>query len=412
MVSHLRTMTSTLSKTTPAVLSWRRVRNVVVLSLIVTLFFPMGNAALSGNISINNSGTILYDALSPLHVEGPYIKNIFGQVVTLRGVDYSYFCDDPRGSWITRAGFVVWNSFDTIVMGDNLDAMRSWGANIVRTPITIEWWTKNTYNFRSNIATWIVMAARRGMYVEIVPWRVSNATSFPELPYPPYNNGDPDTAIIGSVSAWVTFWADMANTLKAYPSVLFELQNEPHGNATAKTSYFNAAQQVITAIRNTGSTNPIVFQWDYGVGADIGNAWTNDMSWVTDNPLTDTTGNLIYSTHIYRNSFVDSRTPFHQLYTFDEMTDALNVTGVLSVAAQHPVYVGEIGCSLWSSDQSNEQAWYNNTLSIFNQYAVSFSAWWWWSIGNQWGLYYSGAQLVPDYKPNQAGLILQSKLSQ
>jgi hypothetical protein len=125
--------------------------------------------------------------------------------------------------------------------------------------------------------------------------------------------------------------------------------------------------------------------------------------------LHDPKNNIVYSTHLYSNSFYDSIDDYNSKYSYSDMLWALNVTGLLALASEHPVWIGEIGCNLWDSNMDNEYAWYNNTLTILNQYSIGYSAWAWapWKTGTQWGIVTGDS----NYQPNQAGQILQQKLS-
>ncbi len=38
-----------------------------------------------------------------------YLSN--GTSIVLRGADYSYFCDDPNGSWMLPSGTIEWSTF-------------------------------------------------------------------------------------------------------------------------------------------------------------------------------------------------------------------------------------------------------------------------------------------------------------
>ena len=193
---------------------------------------------------------------------------------------------------------------------------------------------------------------------------------------------------------------------------MFELWNEPNGDAEAEASWFSVTQQCINAIRGTGSTSIIVVQWGSDTYLDFQNYSTasttaSSMDWVSSNPLNDTINNIVYSTHLYSSGFYDSLNNYVQKYSYSDMLWALNITGLLSLASQHPVWVGEIGCDLWASNMSDEYAWYSNTLTVLNQYGMGYCGWAWapWSTGTEWGLV-SGQS---NYAPNQAGQILQEQ---
>jgi hypothetical protein len=329
----------------------------------------------------------------------------------LRGVDYTYFIDGPCGSWMLPNGQIEFNTWDTAAINSNLDAIKSWGCNSIRVLATTQWWVQNTENFQSNLEYFIAQAALRGIYVDFTFWRNSGVMEATSLPYPPYDSGN---GVINSVSDFVNVWTSVANTLKGYPNVMFELWNEPNGDAEAEASWFNVTQQCINAIRGTGSTSIIVVQWGSNTYLDFQNysnvsTTASSMDWASSNPLNDTINNIVYSTHLYSSGFYDSSNNYVQKYSYSDMLWALNVTGLLSLASQHPVWIGEIGCNLWASNMSDEYAWYSNTLTILNQYGMGYCGWAWapWSSGTEWGLV-SGQS---NYVPNQAGQILQEQIS-
>ncbi len=346
----------------------------------------------------------------PLHVAGNKILTSDGAVVILRGVDYTYFIDGPCGSWMLPNGQIEYNTWDTAALNSNLDVIKSWGCNCIRVLATTQWWVQNTENFQSNLEYFIAQAALRGIYIDFTFWRNNGRVGAASLPYPPYDSGN---GVINSVSDFVNVWTSVANTLKCYPNVMFELWNEPNGDAEAEASWFSVTQQCINAIRGTGSTSIIVVQWGSDTYLDFQNYSTasttaSSMDWASSNPLNDTINNIVYSTHLYSSGFYDSLNNYVQKYSYSDMLWALNITGLLSLASQHPVWVGEIGCDLWASNMSDEYAWYSNTLTVLNQYGMGYCGWAWapWSTGTEWGLV-SGQS---NYAPNQAGQILQEQL--
>jgi hypothetical protein len=346
-----------------------------------------------------------------LHVAGNEILTSDGAVVFLRGVDYTYFIDGPCGSWMLPNGQIEFNTWDTAAVNSNLDAIKSWGCNSIRVLATTQWWVQNTQNFQSNLEYFIAQAALRGIYVDFTFWRNSGVMEAASLPYPPYDCG---SGVINSVSDFVNVWTSVANTLKGYPNVMFELWNEPNGDAAAEASWFSVTQQCINAIRGTGSTSIIVVQWGSNTYLDFQNynnasSTSGSMDWASSNPLNDSINNIVYSTHLYSDGFYDSSNNYVLKYSYSDMLWALNVTGLLSLASQHPVWIGEIGCNLWASNMNDEYAWYSNTLTILNQYGIGFEGWAWapWSTGTQWGLVTGQS----NYAPNQVGQIFQQQIS-
>ncbi len=338
---------------------------------------------------------------SALHTSGTQILNQDGSVVALRGVDYTYFIDGPQGSWMLPNGQTEWNVWDTAAVNSNLDKLQGMGVNCVRVLATIQWWTQNTSGFQSNVQYFIAQAAARGIYVDFVFWRVSSANGQPALPYPPYDT----SGVINSVGDFVNLWTSVATSLKTYPNVIFELYNEPNGDAA---SWFSATQQCITAIRAAGATNPIIIQFNYGVSMDYGYGTLYGLEWVNQYPLTDSANNLIYSTHLYRTSFYnDAASSDGYAYSTTDMTTALTKLGIIGF--NKPLFIGEIGANQWATNMNNENAWFNNTLAILNQNGVSYCDWAWapWNPGTAWAIVDGNA----NYELNLAGQILQQAIA-
>ncbi|MCL2686231.1 MAG: hypothetical protein FWE73_07575 [Candidatus Bathyarchaeota archaeon] len=95
-------------------------------------------------------------------------------------------------------------------------------------------------------------------------------------------------------------------------------------------------------------------------------------------------------------------------HSLADATFALTQTGVLSF--DKPLWISEIGCNLWATNQNNEYEWYNNTLTVLNQNNIGYAAWAWapWRTGTQWGLVNGG---VPNYQLNPAGQIFQNQIA-
>lgn len=374
------------------------------LSFII-LFFSFQPVAFN-NLLNKDSSSVL-----PLHVVGNTIVNSQSDIVTLRGVDYSYFIDSSNGSWTLPNGEIEWNTWDPVALNSNLAAIQSWGCNIVRVPITLQWWTQNTNDFRSHLEYFISSAEAHRLYVDLVFWRNTANEGQVALPYPPYDN----SSIVSSVSDFVNIWKNVAATLMSYPNVLFELWNEPVGDVIAEQSWFNTTQDCINAIRGTGATNLIVVQWNCNIYVDFQNYTVNpnaisSMDWAFLEPLKDPLNDIVYSTHLYSNDFFDSLNNYAPKYSYSDMLWAFNVTDLLSLAAQHPVWIGEIGCDLWALNMTEEYAWYNNTLTILNQYGIGYCGWAWapWETGTEWGLVSGQA----NYAPNEAGQLFQNLISE
>ena len=355
--------------------------------------------ATGGSATIWSSGTInsgvSNSTIPALHVEGNLIKDSAGNVVVLHGVNKPQMAEDPDGYWL---GDTYWN--DTKAYTE-IDGMRSIGTNCIRCLQSVDSWVYDlgptskdpaaincAISNREAVKRLMTFAAERGMYVIYVPWDVRNRWDGGQqdpLPYPPYQTSENASQVIPNQQAFVDYWANVASVLKDYPNAIFELWNEPNGDATAKASWFNVTQQCINAIRNAGANNLIVIQWDFGclvnLDAPPPGGFASTLQWIFDYPLTDPTGNLVYSTHHYRHFMHLQRSTGQggKAYTMADYQLGLQYYKVPEVAALHPLVIGELGCDTETTglDYQQELEAYTNILQLLNGYGVSYIGWVW-----------------------------------
>jgi hypothetical protein len=389
---------------------------VFMISVMLVGIFSLSPviASLFNNVTIRSSGTIA--TILPLHVEGRYIKNSLNQTIILRGVNQAGMLDDPDGWWNPEGGSIysgvgVWNP-DAVKY--NLDVMKTWRINVLRLLLSVEWWKNDESNYRQHVKDTIAWAGERGIYVLVVFWNVQGKGSPDPLPFPPYSLNGSET-IIADVDEFVSVWASVVQELSIYSNVLFEFWNEPRGNAEAKQAWFNAVQQIITAIRNI-TDSLVVVQWGYGIGANLstGNTGGADMSWVEDYPLSDLANNIVYSFHNYRGDFRRTIPEWIDCWEYDDLNEGYELCLVPDVLynLSKPVICGEIGANMWwtGEDLERELAYFNNSLSIYNEWNMSYIAWVWTVPAHmQYGLLQNGYWCPP---PTRSGEILISKIAE
>jgi len=129
--------------------------------------------------------------------------------------------------------------------------------------------------------------------------------------------------------------------------------------------------------------------------------------------LTDPLGNLIFSTHIYRvysglGHYIEQPTidkwGSEFPYNYTHIKVALEWEGIkwAGETLNVPIIIGEIGADMdWSPPEYQHEitAW-NNTLSILNEWGVSYIAFWWRETGS---FRLHGG--TPNFTPNEAGQI-------
>jgi len=385
--------------------------------LILVIIFsnlPLMTAFSMTNLTIRSSGTISYgytNGTRPLHVDGRYIKDAYGNIVYLRGVNKHGFEDDPEGNW----GGFGYTNWDNVAM--QLDTMRSWGINVLREINTIQWWIENTpadtsqgvMTHREVVKRIIEMAAERGIYYMYTPWCVTSSEAQVQLPFPPYTSA---TNVIPNEQAFVDYWVSVATELGVYDNVIYDLWNEPTGDIN---DWYRVWQNVINAIRGLGDQHVIIVQYYDSVYWNLDNMNGETLSWVQDYPFTGT--NLLYSTHTYRDngSFGQKASePSGLAYTYADVKLAFQseLINWVGETMNKPLIIGEIGCNMWYGDGTIEQqaelTGFENALTIFNEWNISYAAWEWWSgvvselISNPW---------ESPITPTQSGQILKDAIA-
>ncbi len=391
-----------------------KLSSIAIFSIILSciLLIPLVSSVISINASISLSGKIY--SILPLHIVGKDIQDYLGNVVVLKGVNKNGYEGDPGGYW--NGAYVKkladWNPTN---VGKELDAIKSWGSgvNVIRLVQSVDNWKLDIGGHRQLIKNLLDVAASKGLYIIYTGYQVRNYYSGGgqgDLPYPPYSKSG-DSSVIASQQDFVSYWASIASELKDYPNVIFELWNEPVGDysAAAYNSWVATAQQCINAIRATGAQNLIMFQWNYQGFVNLD--WPSslsDMGWIADANLSDSSGNLVYTTHLYYNAVQRSGGIANAFgYSLSDVDAAFRLMGYYSAALRYPFWVGEVGCNVafTGSDLTNEYTAYSNELALLNQHGIGFAGWWWSNSGTM--ALNSG---YPSWTPNHAGQILQQNL--
>jgi hypothetical protein len=355
--------------------------------------------------SWNSSGLYTYPVFqmaSVLAANGNKLYLSNGTSIILRGVDYTYFVDDPDGSWMLPDGSIEWLTWDTTGVADFVNLCQAWNVNVVRTLLTVQFWEDNYTLYESHLAYFANALQQKGIFVDFCFYK-NNASESQQyvLPWNDTGNG-----YINTEQDLINLWMNFSLTFSNVPNVLFELWNEPQNGTVysggqwvtlGESDWMSFTQQCINIFRANGTSNPVVVQWggnlgvDYASGAGFPNVSCTegmDMSFVTAYPLTDPAGNIIYSDHIYRNGFRNSSASYAEPYleyavssgespTYFDMYTGLSIDKVFSVAQNHPVWIGEIGDRLFGMPDNTtyEDAWFNNTLTLLDQYGIGYAGW-------------------------------------
>jgi aryl-phospho-beta-D-glucosidase BglC (GH1 family) len=359
-----------------------------------------------------------------LHTEGKLIKDASGNTIYLRGLQKVELADDPDGTW---NGNSMWS--DANVKAE-LDEMKAWGANTVRCIQSVDNWKYDlntpyaSISSRDAVKRLIQFAAERDMYVIFTGYRVTNYFSGGNqdpLPYPPHQTSSGASSVITSKQDFVNWWTDVAQELKGYNNVLFEIWNEPMvSDAAAVQEYFGVQQQVITAIRGTGAQNLILAQWDMGSWVDLDSGGGSTMDWVNTAKLTDPTNNLVYVTHLYREygqlgiySKQESINKWGTTHAYDynELKRAFTAEKIDYIlnTLNKPMFVTECGANMDKSgaEANYEQQALANELKIFNEWGINWIVHWFREIGIF--RLHTGA---PNFTPTAGGTITQQYLKE
>jgi hypothetical protein len=407
---------------------------LVIMSSYLTYSFT------SPYVTIKSMGTIT--TILPLHVDGRYIKDSLGNIIMLRGVNKATFEDDPDGIWM---GSTYWS--DDNVKAE-LDAMKTWGINIVDLHIAVELWKYNigpnsghpsspycTISTREAIRRVIEFAAERGIYVQLGGYSVRSywtGGNQDPMPFPPYQTSENATEVIASMEEFADFWQSIAAELKDYPSVLFELWNEPRGNFT---DWMTAVQMCINAIREAGASQIVIVQWDYGPYCAMyedanGNPvprYGMTLSWIDEAlntyNLTDPTGNILFCTHgygsegatgLYTEPELREKWGSYYVWNYTHIKAAFEYYGVGNITQRMPLLWGEFGLRLGWRDSGDlaqhelEVIRFRNMLRLFHEYGIHYQAFWWRNTGI-YRLLKSGEAWVPP--PEESGQILIEALT-
>jgi len=299
-------------------------------------------------------------ATAPLSigVSGNHLVNGSGQAIRLLGVNRSgteYACIQG------------WGIFDGPNDATSVAAMAAWHINAVRIPMNEDCWLNingvaPAYGgapYQGAIQSYVKLLHQYGLYAILdLHWNAPGTTKATGQQVMP----DADHA--------PAFWTSVASVFKSDPAVLFDLYNEPHDvswscwrNGCTSPGWPTAGMQsLVTAVRSTGATQPIM---------SGGLAWSNDLSgWSVNKPL-DPANALVAS--------------FHN-YNFNVCDPTCWTNTVAPLAAQVPVVTGELG------EDDCGHGYIDQYMSWADAQAISYLGWTW----DTWDCA-SGPALISNY---------------
>jgi len=313
-----------------------------------------------------------------LHVSGKHLLNASGQTVVLHGVNRSggeFACVQNNG---------IWNGpMDQA----SIDAMKTWGINIVRVPLNEACWNAESYvtaayagtPYQQAVVAYVNLLNSNGIVADLdLHWTdgvytgtssaCSSAQAICQKPMP-------------DAAQAIPFWTSVANTFKGNNAVIFDLFNEPYperatgAEASGWTCWKNGGtcsgigyqvagmQTLVNTVRATGATNVI------SLG---GLAYSNDLTaWLANKP-TDSANNLVASWHSYNFNSCSSQSCW--------------TSQLAPVAAQVPLITGELG------ENDCGSSYINPLMTWLDSVGSTYMAWTW----NNWDCS-SGPSLITDY---------------
>lgn len=350
---------------------------LVAILLSMSLISPVVLAILRTDLVIKSSGQIQY--LSPLKVDGRFIKDSFNRTITLKGVWKAEYADSCVGWWGDDA--YNWNEANVRA---NMQTLREvWKVNVINTFIWGNWWRDDlavtlagyttSHHYRFSIKEALRIAQEYGLYLQLRLWSPESSEGRVDAPYAPYSSW--------SLADFVSFWTSVANELKNYPNAIFTLYDEPQGDLV---TWFNAAEQAITAIRNTGADNLIVVHYGYCGSCLWMEQWINE-----ERPL----HNIVFSNHIYRfhGTFdYNPSSPTDVNYIRTQLADSNGthcaykyITEVYNV----PIWISAIGSNRGWLDDS-EYDYLKNTLAVLNEWGLGYASYQWFRQDTSWTIGY------------------------
>ncbi len=292
--------------------------------------------------------------LPMLHVSGTQIVNANGQVVTLIGASHSsleYQC--PQDADLDHFGLA------------DFQAMRAWGMNVARIPLSSEFWANvnnDCPNYRLTVTSAVANAEAAGMYVILdlqwdAPLNLASDPAGGGGQYPMPDTGKD-----------LAFWQDLATIYRSDPDVIFDLFGEPHdiswntwyNGGTIQTLIYNGV-----TIENGQGTYQAIGMRDLAARVRAiapdnlilvsGLNWGYDLSEVTQDYQIQVP-NILYSTH-----------PFD--YSGKEPGDWSAAFG--NIATRLPVIAAEFG------SYSCQTGYVSTAISYFETHHMSWIAWGW-----------------------------------
>ena len=221
----------------------------------------------------------------------------------------------------------------------SLDALATdWGADVVRISMYIQdgGYESDPAGFTNRVSSLIDEVTERGMYA-IVDWHMLT-------PGDPYYN----------LSRAKTFFTEIARRHNSKTNLLYEIANEPNGDAVTWPRIKSYAEELIPVIRAVDPETPILVgtrAWSsLGVSAD------SDETEVVNNPVR--ASNIMYTFHFYAASHREE-----YLATLSRAADRI------------PVFVSEFGTQNYAGEGANDFVMSQKYIDLMASKKISWVNW-------------------------------------
>jgi hypothetical protein len=335
--------------------------------------------------SLTLSSSVASASSLSLKVVGNHLVNQDGQTIRLLGVDRSgaeYMCVSSN------------QVFDGPSSPASVKAMAAWHINAVRVPLNEDCWLgingveTGGAPYRHQIVRYVHTLQAFGLYVVLDLHWAAPGTNQATSQWP---MADADHS--------PAFWRSMAATFKSNHGVLFDLFNEPYitswscwlrgcqtsyNNNSASVTYQTAGmQQLVSAVRSTGATTPLMLG---------GLQWSSDESGWRHYEPSDPNHQLVVSFHTYNFSGCDNATCWNST--------------IAPLAKFVPIVTGEFG------ESGCTDTYDFSYMPWADAHGVSYVGWAWDATDENWNCS-SGPALIESYDgtPTAYGVGLKHHLA-
>ena len=241
-----------------------------------------------------------------------------------------------------------WDRAGWDVIYDDLARIQSWGADVVRFSLNEVFWLDTAKGglYQRTVDRAVKWSLALGMDVILDLHWTGSGTTYGQMQMPVKGHG-------------VSFWSQVAAKYKNDGRVMFELYNEPFGDATtwkSGSSSFDGMQDMYNAVRNTAGAKNLVLigGLDYAYHLD---------QVLPANALSGT--NIAYVTHPYQFKAADAT-------SWDPAFGNLSAT--------YPIIATEFGqanISQAGGTQTCDGTFYTNIINYFKTKKIGWTSWAW-----------------------------------